>query len=341
MFQPIISRLNSVRRFDVPVNTKSIEVGEVETPGGGTALALQVQTTEGAQALTIEPRAQAQLLSNWSVPAPHFDRLPRALQAAELNHFFSTAPKDLTVRTIKNGGPLATARAFVSGRYEEFDSAEALEVAAETLSQHGGGEWQIAEDKAERDEMRILIVQPQEHDVSARRVGDMVKLGLSIRNSEIGTGALGVEFSAFRLACLNGLVVPEAAVSVRQRHIYINKSTFRIQLKNAIQNVGEMGLALIGQMRASHDLKLPNLNPEDGKLQRTVMGILRKHDMGTKEFVERATAALGRDEEASLFGLVQFVTGPWAKSRTTVMDRLSIERAGGALMNLADPRAAA
>lgn len=329
MFQTIQTRLASVRRFDVAANSKQIEVGEVARPNGGTALA--VQTPDG-QAFEIEPRAQGQLLSHWKIPGDHFDKLPRELQAAELNHFMKNQPKDLTVRAIQNGSPTPAARAFVSVKYEDFDNSEAIEICSQVLPTD---QWEIAEDKVERDEMRLLIVRPELHDVSARRTGDLVKLGLSIRNSEIGTGALGVEFSTFRLVCLNGMIAQQAAVTTRVRHIYIDKASFRIQLKNALQNVAEIGLMIVGQMRASHDLLLPNLDPDAGKVQREVVGILRRANLMTKEFTEKATHALGRDEEASVFGLAQFLTGPWAKSRASVMDRLGVERVAGQLMALA------
>ncbi len=328
MFQPIITRLSSVRRFDVAASSKDLQVGEVQTVGGGTALAIQPPT---GQALTLEPRAQSQLLANWSIPSDHFDRLPRELQAAELSHFMTRAPKDLTVRAVQNGHPTPVARAFVSGKYEPFDTTEALMVAQSALT----GEWAVAEDKVERDEARVLIVQPQEHDVSARRTGDLVKLGLSIRNSEVGTGVLGVEFCTFRLVCLNGMIAQQAAVSVKQRHIWIDKQSFRIQLKNAVQNVAEIGQAIVQQMRASHDLLLPNLDPDADNLRRKVFGILRRHGMTTKDFLSKAEQTLGREEEASVFGLAQFITGPWAKSQPTVMQRLGVERVAGELMALA------
>lgn len=329
MFQEIITRLETVTRFDRAANTRDIKIGEMERTGGGTALALAIPSGE---AFEVEHRAQNQLLSQFKIPSEHFDRLPRELQAAELRHFFQAQPKDVTIRAASAPGVAQpTARAFVSGLYEDFDHAEALRVAMGTLK----GDWEIAEDKAERDEMRILITQPQLHDVSARRTGDLVKLGLSIRNSEIGTGALGVEFCTFRLVCLNGMIAQQAAVSVRQRHIHIDKESFRIQLKNAITNVAEIGQVVIQQIRASHDLRLPNLDPDAGKLQREVVGILRRSNILTKEFTEKATATLGRDEEASVFGLVQFITGPWAKSRSSVMERLGVERVAGALMGLA------
>lgn len=331
IFNNIQTRLASVQRFDRVVNTKAVQVGEVEKPGGGTELALNIPD---AGPVTLEPRAVSQLLGQWQIPPDHFAKLPRELQAAELNHFRTAMPKEVTIRAVGVAGTeSAAARAVVSGKYEAFDTLDALAVAQQAL-ERSGREWSIARDGVDRDEMALLLVQPKQYDVSKRRVGDMVNIGLSLRNSEVGTMALGVEFAISRLKCLNGMIVKQAEVSVRQRHIYIDRRSFEVQLKNAIQNVSEIGEAVITQIIASHDLALPNLDPDAGKLQREVVGILRKHGLATKNFLEAATQALGRDEEASVFGLVQYLTDKPAKEQDT-SGRLSYERVAGELMNLA------
>lgn len=332
MFRAIQSRLADVVRFDRIVKTNQMQVGEVETPGGGTALAIQVSAGAGhpEQAMALEPRAQGQLLSSYSIPGEHFDRLPRQLQAAELNHFLAKQPKEVTVRAIGTVEH-ATARAVVSGKYEAFDTLDVLEILKGSIRPD---EWEVSRDLVGRDEMGITITKPQVHEVGARKVGDMVKIGLAIRNSEVGTMALGVEFCLWRLVCQNGMISQQAAVSTKTRHIWVDRESFKVQLRNAIQNVAGIGEAVVRQLRASHDLLLPNLNPEDGKLQKSVFGVLRKHGLSTVRFLEAATQALGKEEEASLFGLVQYLTNAPAKSQGLV-DRLSYERVAGELMALA------
>lgn len=331
LFNAINARLAEVKRFDRLVGTKDIQVGEVENAGGGTELA--VNLPDGG-AVTLEDRAKSQLLGQWKIPPEHFDKLPRALQVAELNHFKDAEPKTLTFRAVgEPGTESAAARAVVSGRYEAFDTLDALKIAQEALEK-SGREWRIGRDGVDRDEMSLLLLQPTSYDVSKRKVGDMVNIGLSLRNSEVGTMALGVEFAIQRLRCLNGMIVKDAVVTVKQRHIWVDRKSFEIQLKNAIQNVSEIGEVVIQQIIASHDLLLPNLDPDAGKVQREVVSILRKHGMATKEFIASATQVLGKDEEASVFGLVQYITDKPAKALDTG-GRLSYERVAGELMALA------
>ena len=327
MFKAYIEKLNQLVRFDRIASTKDIKVGEVATPGGATRLALQVPTGE---VVTMEPRAQAQVLSNWSIPNDHFNRLPRELQAAELTHFARSQPKDVTIRVVEEPGvPYPTARAVLSDRYSPFDTLDVLQTVAPYLEG-----WELQRPDIHRDEAVIVATRPEIHDVSTRKVGDLVKAGISIRNSEVGTMALGVEFTLWRLACLNGAICPEAEVTVRQRHIFVDRRGFQVQLKNAVANVAEIGEAMVRQLRAAHDLKLPNLDPEGGKLQGEISKILKREGLWTKEFQRSATTALNGQEEASLFGLVQYITGSFAKN-ASLADRVHRERVAGRLMALA------
>lgn len=328
MFNEYINRLQQIERFDRITNTREIKIGEIGDVGGATRLALQLPDGE---AVTMEPRAQAQLLGQWHIPGDHFNRLPRDLQAAELSHFSRTAPKDVTVRAVRESGTgHALARAVLSDRYSPFDTVEVLETIAPYLEG-----WEIQRPDIHRDEMVLVATRPEVHDVSPRKVGDFVKTGICVRNAEIGTMALGVEFTLWRLVCLNGAICPEAEITVRQRHIFVDRRGFQVQLKNAVANVAEIGQAMIRQLRAAHDMPLPNLDPDGGcKLQAEVAKVLRREGLWTKEFQRAATEALGGQEEASLFGLVQLVTGAFAKN-VSLAERAHRERVAGRLMALA------
>ena len=327
MFQQYVDRLAQVQRFDRVVSSRDIQVGEVSTPGGGTRLAVQVPSGE---ALTLEPKAQIQLLGQWQIPPDHFSRLPRQLQAAELSHFTRAQPKGLTIRAVTEvSDRYPAARAVLSDRYTPFDNTDVLQVVTQYLEG-----FEIQRPDVHRDEMVIVATRPEVHDVSTRRLGDIVKTGLMIRNSEVGEGCAAVEFILWRLRCLNGLICPQAEVSVRQRHIWVNRHAFQVQLKNATSNVLEIGEGMVRQLRASHDLLLPNLDPDDGKLQAEVAKVLRREGIWTRQFQQVATEALAGQEEASVFGLIQFITGAYAKNQGLV-ERSARERAAGKLMELA------
>jgi hypothetical protein len=290
VFNEYIDNLARIERFDRVTSSRDIKVGEVETPSGATQLAIQVPTGES---LTLEPRARAQLLGQWTIPAPYFDRLPRQLQAAELTHFTRTQPKALTVRAVNE--PAAdhpVARAIMSGRYTAFDNTDVLQAIEPYLIS-----FEVQRPDIHRDEMVLVATRPELHDVSTRKVGDLVKVGLQIRNSEVGEMSVGVDFILWRLACLNGLVSPQAEVSIRQRHIWIDRKAFVVQLRNAVANVAEIGEGMVRQLRAAHDLALPNLDPEAGKLQGEVVQMFKREGVWTREFQKAATEALSSPGE--------------------------------------------
>ena len=325
MFEAIRANLNAVRRFDHVIRSKSLEYGEVETPSGAKALAVQVD----GKVMTFEENGVSQLVRQWAIPPDHFQRLPRDLQVAELSHFGMRDDKMLTLRTVENGDGNKI-RATLSGRYSPFDSHDYLEAVEPVLSG-----WEISRDTYNRDELTLIVTKPQEFDVSTRKVGDIVKIGLTLRNNELGQGSASVDFSLWRLMCLNGAQMATSEVSVRQRHMYFNRQTFAGVMRNAVQNAASIGMGMVESLRASHTLALPNLDPDEGKLQKAVLKVLRENQAWGKEVQSYVKDQLGTKEEASLFGLVQIITGPWAKSASNLTTRNDRERVGGALLELA------
>jgi hypothetical protein len=52
-----------------------------------------------------------------------------------------------------------------------------------------------------------------------QRVGEVIKAGLVLKNSEIGYGCREINFLAFTLACTKGLILPRTIGSFTTRHI--------------------------------------------------------------------------------------------------------------------------
>lgn len=334
MLEMIRAQVASIERFDAITSTRAIRYHAVETKGGGSRLAVE---TEGHAPVVLEPHSLGQMLNLWEIPGDHFAKLSRPLQIATLAEFSEKDAKEVTVRAIKTPEDIhhGAARAVVSGKFTPFDILDVLDV-AQTVVQEDGGDWEVARHLITRDNMSITLTKPTPHDVSAKRVGDMVKVGITVSTSEVGDMSTNAEFGLWRLACLNGASYPHAEINVKQRHMWIDRMTLIVQLKRAIRDVAELGGMVVRQVRASHDLLLPNLNPDAGKLQADVAKILTKEGIWSKAFREYAVTAMGTEEESSLFGLLQVLTGPWAKKPDrTLSDRLSIERASGKLMMLA------
>lgn len=328
MFKQIQQTLGTVTRFDVVVNSKALEFGEMENSNGGTSFAVQAE----GRPMTLDDKGLSQLTRQWQIPPDHFQRLPRALQVAEIAHFSRKDNKLLTLRTVTPTGEdgLLTGRAVLSGRYTPFDNSDVLTAAEPHLSG-----YELARPTVTRDEMTLMATRPTEYDVSTRKVGDTVKVGITLRNNELGEGSVGIDFGLWRLKCLNGMQVFSPEVTVRQRHMYFDRSSFAAIVRNAVANAKEIGEGMVRSLTASHNLLLPNLDPDEGNLQKTVVNLFKKNGVWTKEFQGMVRDELGTKEEASLFGLIQIVTGSWAKDTTSLTVRNDRERLGGELMQLA------
>lgn len=344
-FRAMQDALASVRRFDRVAKARELEYGEMEDEHGKPVLAVQIQ----GDPFALNQHATAQAAGRFSIPGEHFNRLPRNLQVAELNHFSRTGDKEalVTLRGYEGQGAVPMGRAFLSGRYAPFDSADVLAVAAPILTEDMQLSWQ----NLGRDEMGLQVLFPEQYDVSvnapksARReavlrndlqLDDVVQMGLTIQNSEIGTMSLRTNLSSFRLRCLNGMVIEQCEVSIKQRHIYVSREGFRIQLANALRTAKEMAPLIIEQQRQARTLQLPNLDPSEGGLQRAVHKVLAKAGADTLKFRKLAEMEMGNGEGNTLFGLVQFVTGPkFARDTADLATRLHRERLGGDLLALA------
>lgn len=339
MFTKIATDLKAVRSFDHIVSSDTLEFGEAADEHGRATLAVQVGG-QAEQLYTFNDHARAQLAGRFGVPLDHFDRLPRQLQVAELEHFTRAAPETVTLRAFEQANGTRMARSFMSGKYTPFDTSEVLETAAPILERSG---YELARSNIGRDEASVFAVMPQEHDVSGPRAkGDIVKTGIAIRNSEIGTASLSVEFLLYRLICTNGMVSCAAEVSVKQRHIYISPVAFRAQLEGALHAAKTVGEEAVGLLRGARALTLApaDLDPKSPgttPLARAVLKILAKAGLATQKFHNELAKAIGPGgrEEPNLFGVVQFLTGDFARSAGSLDETVRRERLGGTLMKLA------
>lgn len=328
MFKAIISKLRQITRFDRIVNSAALTVGEVEGQNGKSALALQLPTSE---VVVLNDHAKGQLAAQWGVPSAHLDRLPNELAAEEIHHFARSAPRDITIRAIQEPGEMyPAARAVLSGKYQPFDTHEVLEA----IEPHVQG-FDVSSSSMGRDEARMLLTLPgHAYDVSSRKAGDICRAGIMISNSEVGTMALRVEFSLLRLVCTNGMTSSEFEAT-RIRHIHIDREGFIQKLRECVARAGEVGAQIARRVAATHSLMLRDLNPDNGKLQREVVSILRRENVWTQTLQREAEQALIDSGELSLFSLIQHLTDNVRLSAAPLSERVRMERIAGRLAALA------
>lgn len=145
--------------------------------------------------------AHDQIGSHLGMPAKYYDRMlaeAPALLADNVNTWLRRRPENerRMVRTL--GGDV---RAFLSNAYQRIENEEIAEVVLPILADIPGVQIVSAEITEHR-----MYIQATTPETRAVKVGDEVRAGVIISNSEVGQGAVSISPMVYRLVCLNGMV---------------------------------------------------------------------------------------------------------------------------------------
>jgi hypothetical protein len=140
------------------------------------------------------------------------------LVAHNLNFWIkNTKSKELMVRTIERDSDeflSNTARAVCSNRYKRIDNDVVVTHSLNKLMDLG---LDIKYVNYDRDTLNVTAVNPKvEGEVSK---GDVVQSGVTITNSEIGSGSLMIQPFIYRLVCTNGMVAPRYLNRFYSKHV--------------------------------------------------------------------------------------------------------------------------
>ena len=139
------------------------------------------------------------------------------LVAHNLNFWIkNTKSKELMVRTIERESDELPniARAVCSNRYKRIDNDVVVTHSLNKLMDLG---LDIKYSHYDRDTLNITAVNPKlEGEVTK---GDVVQSGVTITNSEIGSGSLMIQPFIYRLVCTNGMVAPRYLNRFYSKHV--------------------------------------------------------------------------------------------------------------------------
>jgi len=147
-----------------------------------------------------------QIAEKLGVPKRYYDRMMEdapGLLLDNVNTWLREEPGKRMVRTLDG-----SARAFLSDRYRPLDNYDLVQVVFPAL-QEAGCEMKSCQVTDSR-----LYLQAVAMDITSEirkdsvSVGDIVKAGVCVQNSEVGQGTLSVQPLLYRLACKNGMIVP-------------------------------------------------------------------------------------------------------------------------------------
>lgn len=152
--------------------------------------------------------AHDQLATHIGIPGRYYDRMAAeapALLADNVNTWLARRPakERRMVRTLQTG-ETRHVRAFLSNAYQRIENEEIAEVVLPILADIKGLE--IASCEITERRMYIQAVTPTTLPV---KVGDEVRAGVIISNSEVGQGAVSIAPMVYRLVCLNGMICPD------------------------------------------------------------------------------------------------------------------------------------
>lgn len=164
---------------------------------------------DGMGLFDIRDTAHQQLASYSKIPREYYERMRREeprLLASNVNTWLHRNEETRLVRTMDGA-----ARAFLSPRYRTIDNYDVAEAVLAVL--------QLADCKVVSSNLTDshLYLKAVSQRFEAKVVGEVVKMGVVISNSEIGHGSAKVEPFMEVLSCTNGAIINELAT--RRYHI--------------------------------------------------------------------------------------------------------------------------
>jgi len=170
---------------------------------------IKLFTNSGELNMVANEIAHGQIAARLDIPQKYYNRMKATqpdLLARNVNTWFKAQPENRMVRTLDGN-----IRAFLSDRYARIENEEIASMVLPALLEQDGVKIQ----SAAITESRMYIKAVFTHIQAEIRVGDIVQSGVSISNSEVGTGAVKIEPFVERLVCTNGMVINDGKFTAR------------------------------------------------------------------------------------------------------------------------------
>jgi hypothetical protein len=194
-----LERLETVKR-DVVADTRNVSLQVQPTDSGHTAPVMHINGIDGMERMPITSHAHGQIAERLKIPRQHYRRLLADhpdLLAYSVNTLFNREPEKRMVRTLDG-----KARALMSDKYRPLDNYDLAMAVLPILQEQAGMTVESCDITDTR--MYIKAFFPGTEAPVTPKVGDIVRSGVTITNSEVGAGALAIQPSFLELWCTNG-----------------------------------------------------------------------------------------------------------------------------------------
>jgi len=280
--------------------------------------------------------AHTQLATRLQIPTQFYQRIAsyHDLRSDIVNRLLSEDDRTFFFRTHED-----VARAVLSDRYKAIDNVEVLIAAAPVLK-----DMSIEFLSASISDTRMYLQVSFPGMEGEVEVGDTVRYGLTITNSEVGMGMVRVSPTLWRLVCSNGMVRQTA---IKHRHIgrqmdmgedygiyrdetrLADQKAFRLKLQDTIQmSVNEAFFEdLLGRAKSANGQTIE-------KVAATVKNVTRHFQMDESR-EEDLMDALAIEARPPRWKISNAVTGLCHKT-TSLDTRFEYEKIGMQIIDMGD-----
>ena len=200
------------RKLDIVADTSAMKA----FVNGGEKLRIHESGTDKVFALNTHMRGQ--VATDLGIPKRYFDRMTADaphLLATNVNHWLKEEPNRRMIRAYsdQDSPTHAVGRAWLSPGYRRLDN---IEIAKTLLPEFENLGTPVEFHQAAVSDTKLYIralFPGVEREV---KKGDVVRWGVEITNSEVGSGTLGIRGFILRLICVNGMTV---AYTLKKRHV--------------------------------------------------------------------------------------------------------------------------
>ena len=200
------------RKLDLVADTRAMQA----YVNGGEKLRIHETGTDKTFALNTHMRGQ--IATDLGIPKRYFDRMTNDaphLLSTNVNHWLQEEPNRRMIRAYTEEGSTTAAigRAWLSPGYRRLDNVEVAKTLLpefETL----GMPVEFHQAAVSDTKLYVRALFPTvEREIKA---GDIIRWGVEITNSEVGSGLLGIRGFVLRLVCTNGMT---ASRTLAKRHV--------------------------------------------------------------------------------------------------------------------------
>ena len=271
----------------------------------------KVLEIEGVGAFKINDFAHWQIAGKLDIPKKYYDKMLEipGLRAKNVNAWFSKFPEKRLVRTLDGN-----VRAFLSNRYKPMDNFLALNAVFPVLKEHGDLEIKCVALTDRRMYLQMLFPKLK----GEVRVGEIVRAGVTIVNSEVGVSSFDVKSFAEVLKCKNGLVGESI---LRRYHVgrrvgddiedynIFQSDTIKAEIESFKLRLRDVMKYALSEKGFQKRLKKMKQSTKDGisDLQKTVENVTKRFEF-SKEEGNRILTNIAKEGDLTRWGISNGIT---------------------------------